>query len=424
MTSKSYESGDINLTGIKLGKLRPGETRNVDLKGQVISINIYEDIDQPSMLLELTLVDSINLVQDFPITGEEIVIISFNTPGRENQTKKGFLIYSIDGTGASPSGRGSVYTIKAVTPIHYFSTGSKVEKSYNDTIDNMVADIVKTYTIQSNLKLTRLNVEKTKGIVPITIPGLHPFQAIDMLRQKAISAEFPSGGSFVFFENQYGIHFKSVEGLLKEGKDSITTKVFTYAPDTKSDKSRTQYAFRNILRFNHLGKFDTVDKVSSGVVKNEVSAFDIHSKSIETTVFNLGEKAKTFTATDKKAKLPNSTAFIEDNSKNTAKTFFVPKDTSKGNDYIDSLLGSKQAFTTLLNQNAVRVLINGDSYLAAGDLVELNLPEVSGTTEKKTKDTLNSGNYLITKLRHMITTEEGNKPKHQIAMDCVRMGYK
>lgn len=424
MTNKSYEPGDINITGVTLSKLRSSTHKTVDLKAQIISMSIYEDLEEPSMLLELVLVDSLNLVQDYPIVGEEIIVVNFHTPGRENPTKKGFLTYSIEGTGVHPSGKGSIYTIKAVTPLHFLNVSTLIEKSYNDSIDNIVTDIIKTCVNQSDVKQTKVKVEKTKGLIPITIPRLNPFEAIDLLRQKAVSADFPSGGSFVFFENQYGIQFKSIEGLCKDGKEDIASKTFTYATDTKSDKSREQYSFRNILRYNHLGKFDSIEKIARGSMKNIVKSFDVHSKSVQTTTFNLGEKAKLFTATDKKATLPNSVSFIEEQTKTAATKFYVPKDSSKGNDFIDDAMGLKQAYSTLLNQNAVRILIHGDSYLAVGDLVELNLPEVSGTTEKKTKDRFNSGNYIITKLRHMITTEEGNKPKHQIAMDCARMGYK
>jgi hypothetical protein len=101
----------------------------------------------------------------------------------------------------------------------------------------------------------------------------------------------------------------------------------------------------------------------------------------------------------------------------------VPKDTARGNDFVHATLGLKNAYTLLLNQNIIRILTYGDSYLSVGDVIEVNLPEVSGTTEKKTKDRLSSGNYLVTKLRHNITMEEGGKPKHTISMDCVKIGY-
>jgi hypothetical protein len=424
MSKSFYEPGDINITRVALSKLSSGAQIEVDIKPQILSMSIYEDIEEPTMMLEIDLIDSINLVQDFPIVGEEMITISINTPGRENPTRKGFFVYSIEGTGVHPTGKGSTYTIKAVTPLHYFNASSLIEKSYNTTIDEIVKDIIKICASRSPTEKVNAFVEKTKGLTPITIPGLTPFAAIDMLRQKAISADFPSGGAFVFFENQYGLQFKSIEGLMKDGKSTIASKSFTYAPDTNSDTARQQYAFRNILRYSHLGKFDSIEKIGGGVVSSAVESFDILTKQTEITEFKLADKARQFTSTDKKSSLPNSSSFIEKYTNATSKKFYVSKDSSKGNDFVDVNMSIKNAFASLLNQNSVRIMVNGDTYLSAGDLIELTLPEVSGTTEKKTKDRLNSGNYIITKLRHIITVEEGNKPKHLITMDCARMGYK
>lgn len=424
MSIKNYEPGDVNIIKIVLQKTSSGSQIPVDIRPQMLSMSIYEDIEEPSMVLELTMVDSINLVQDYPIVGEEIISVSFFTPGRDNPTKLNFLVYSVESTGTSPTAKGSIYMLKGVSPAHYYNSSELVEKSYKDTIDEIVRDIIKSTLQGSQYSTKNVTVEKTKGILPITIPRLKPFQAIDLLRQKAVSAEFASGGSYVFFENQFGYQFKSIEGILKDGKQEVKSKVFTYAPDTTSDKERKQYAFRNIIRFNHLGKFDSIEKLNSGIVVNTVQSFDILTKATETTKFNLSEKAKSFITTDNNARLPNSNEFIEKYSKSAAKKFFMAKDTSRGDDYIHTNIGSKSAYAALLNQNAVRILVYGDNYLAAGDLIELNLPELSGTTEKKINDRNNSGNYLVTKLRHVLTMEEGGKPKHQISMDCVRMGYK
>lgn len=424
MTNKNYEPGDVNILKVVLQKTSSGSQIPVDIRPQLLSLSIFEDIEEPSMVMELTMVDSINLVQDYPIVGEEMISISYFTPGRTNPTKLNFMVYSVESTGTSPTAKGSIYQIKGVSPCHYFNASALVEKSYKDTIDEIVKDIVKTTLQASPTGTNKFTVEKTKGIIPVTIPRLKPFQAIDFLRQKAVSSEFASGGSFVFYENQFGHQFKSIEGLMKEGKNSIESKIFTYAPDTVSDKDRQQYSFRNIIRYNHLGKFDSIDKINSGVVTNIVQSFDILTKGVTTTDFKLSEKAKNFVAADAKGRLPNSTEFIEKYSKSASKKYFLAKDSSRGDDYIDSNLGSKSAYASLLNQNAVRILIYGDSYLAAGDLIQLDLPEVSGTTEKKVSDRNNSGNYIITKLRHILTMEEGGKPKHQISIDCVKMGYK
>lgn len=423
MKTKNIEPGDVEIRKIQLYKWGSQQAAPIDLLGQTISFSIYEDVEEPSMLLEITLVDSLNLLQNYPIIGEEIIDISFVTPGRENVYKKTFYVYNVENVSNNPNAKASTYTLKAVTPLHYFSSRFIIKKSYNNTVDEIVRDIVNSATISNGLGTTRIYTESTKGLIPITIPSLTAFEAIDYIRQRAISAEYPSGGVFLFFENQYGYQFRSIEGIISEGKKQIATKEFTFAPATGTDKQRSQYSFRNILNYQNNSRFDSVSKVASGVVNNTVEAFNVLTKQTEIVRFNLAEKAKTFASADSKSRLPNSTGFME-RFNNTDKNYFMSKDSSKGNDYLDSLYGSKNSYSLLLNENVLRVLINGDSYISAGDVVKLNLPDTSGTSEKKAGDRMNSGNYIITKLRHIISTEQGAKPKHQIAFDCARMGYK
>ena len=255
----------------------------------------------------------------------------------------------------------------------------------------MVEDIVRQAAYDTEKKNIRAYIEPTKGIVPVTIPRLQPFVAIDMLRQKAVSLEHPSGGAFVFYENQYGMQFRSIEGIIKEGKPGIESKKFTHAPNTTSDKEHSQYAMRNIINYTHLGKFDTVSKMQSGLLSTQVQSFDILTKNINTDTYNLSQTSRLFASVDNKSKLPNTNEFIYKNETKAPNRFVVPKDTSRGDDYIHSTMGIKNAYSLLLNQNIIRILVYGDSYLAVGDVIALELPEVSGTTEKKTKDRMNSG---------------------------------
>lgn len=423
MKNKNIEPGDVEIRKILLYKWGANKATPIDLLGQTISFSIYEDVEEPSMLLEITLVDSLNLLQNYPIIGEEVIEVSFNTPGRENVYKKTFYVYNVEGVSNNPNAKASTYTLKAVTPLHYFSSRFIIKKTYNNTVDQIVRDIVNSATVSNGIGTSRIYTESTRGLVPIAIPSLTAFEAIDYVRQRAVSAEYPSGGVFLFFENQYGYQFRSIEGIISEGKKQIATKEFTYAPATNADKQRSQYSFRNILNFQNSSRFDSINKITSGTINNTVEAFNMLTKQTEVVRFNFAEKAKTFVSTDTKSRVPNSIGFLE-RFNNTDKNYFMAKDSSKGNDYLDSMYGSKNAYSMLFNENVLRVLINGDSYISAGDVVKLNLPDTSGTTEKKAGDRMNSGNYIITKLRHIISTEQGAKPKHQIAFDCARMGYK
>lgn len=410
---KRYEAGDVRLIGIKL----TNGSATVDLKGVTLSLSIFEDIEAPTVYAELSISDALNLVRTFPIIGEENIEISFLTPGRDKITTYKLRTFAVESNIVGDNNQFSTYVLKCVSAEHFVNAVQQVDKAYDVTIGEMIIDIL-VNELQTSKPFT---VESTRGLVETIVPRMSPFQAIDFLRQKAI-AKRASGGVFVFYENQYGFNFLSLEKLIEDGKKNINSKTFTHSPNITSDNATQQHAFRNITRMQHLTKFDTIDKLSTGQFKNRVLSYDMLSKGISSTEFNLVEQAKVFETGEKKTKLTNTDTLIRTANNVTPFIMFAPKDTSKGNDYVTDLLGYRQAFTTMFNQNIVRCMVYGDNYLSVGDMVTLNLPDTSGTTEKKVGDKRYSGNYMITKLRHMIYQVD-RKFKYDIAMDCNKIGY-
>ena len=415
MTMKRYEPGDVKIISLKLTNTNKSAT--VDIRSQAMSISIFEDMEEPTLYAEIMMVDSANLVKDFPIIGEEDLEIVYVTPGRDKPTTYKFRTFAVEGTSNGPTAKSSVYTLRCVSTEHFTNGIQLIDKGYNNTVAEMVVDI-----LVNELKSKKAyQIEATRGLVPVNIPQKSPFQAIDMLRQKAI-AKRPSGGVFVFYENQYGFNFTSIEKLIEEGKKTIDSKTFTYMPDTTSDKQREAYAFRNLVRYEHLSKFDTIEKFASGLFKNVARSFDLLTKEVSETLFTLKDQAHKFETGEKKATIPN-TAKIMDEAMQGAPTYmFMPKDSSRGNDFVSDLIGYRHSFVKLFNQNVTRCMVHGDNYLSVGDMITLNLPDTSGTTEKKSGDKRFSGNYLITKLRHIIVQED-KKFKHSISFDCNKIGF-
>lgn len=412
---KQIEPGDIKIIGIRITNTNKSVT--LDIRAQTMSLSIFEDIEEPTVYAELMMVDSANLVKDLPIIGEEDVEISYITPGRDKPTNYKLRTFAVDGTVANPTGKASAYILKCVSPEHFANSVKQVDKGYNNTVAEMVADIVVNELTTKKPTI----VETTRGLIPIVIPKMNPFQAIDFLRQKAV-AKRSSGGVFVFYENQYGFNFVSLEKLIEDGSKTIKSKVFTYSPDVISDKQRQAHAFRNLQRYEHLSKFDTIDKMAGGMFKNTVRSFDMLSKEFEEVAFELSKQAHKFETGDKKAKIPNTNKILSEAGQGAPYFMFAPKDSSKGNDFVSDLMGYRHSFVKLFNQNVTRCMAYGDNYLTVGDMIELNLPDTSGTTEKKSNDNRFSGKYMITKLRHIITQED-KKFKHNVAFDCNKIGF-
>jgi len=413
--SDPYILSDVNVVDIKITSTRG---RTVDLLSQMIQISIFEDLSQPTLYCEISMADALNLVKFLPIIGEEDLEITFFTPGNNKMTTYNFVVYSVEGTGVTNNNKVSVYTIKCVSKEHFINSVVNVEKSWRGLVSDAVNDIMYGYIGTDK----QVNIEQTKGILPIALPSMSPFRAVDYLRQKAVNYK-PTGGAYVFFENQDGFHFVSLEKLLEEGASRIGNKVFVHATDTQTDNKREQRAWRNIVRYEHISKHDSVSKLMKGMYNNNVKTWDIFTKKVQDTNFVYQQKEGMIlnAAGDEMARTPNSSRFVSEYGSDISVKYFMPLDSSKGKDYLPDYHGSKSAYGVLFNQNITRCLIRGDNNIKAGDVVTLKLPDTTGLTDTVDEDGMYSGNFLITRLRHIIYFNKDNI-KHDIAMDCNKIG--
>lgn len=86
-------AGDVNIAKVKI------VTRNglaQDITGQVINIQIFEDLFSPFITGSLILKESLDLINLFPFAGEEEVEIEINTPSLQNgNISAKFYIYKM-----------------------------------------------------------------------------------------------------------------------------------------------------------------------------------------------------------------------------------------------------------------------------------------------------------------------------------------
>ena len=78
--------GDFNITTMKLTSVNlnvgRGGANFLDLTTSIWhELNFYEDIYSPIVSGDITLTDTVGLIESFPIIGEEILDVSFSTAG-------------------------------------------------------------------------------------------------------------------------------------------------------------------------------------------------------------------------------------------------------------------------------------------------------------------------------------------------------
>jgi hypothetical protein len=297
----------------------------------------------------------------------------------------------------------------------------QVSDSYQLPVHEIVNIIMTDKKYVNTLK--KVYVEKTKGLDKIVLPSLYLFQAIDYLKGRAVSAE-TKNSSFVFFENQFGFHFRTIESLLLTKRDDFGSKEYFFdnTPTMYGKKSEVTM-FRNIISLEKKSVISTVNNIADGY-RNQVNSFDIVTKRKEVTKFDFTKSANEFISSDKISVLKNSNEFFADlmtlpDSK--GKQMFVPKDGTKVTEFLVDSLGQKMAYGSMFNDSiTLKILVFGDSSLTVGDTIKLNIKSNPGTTGQPKDEARLSGMYLIVALRHIISP--GMNPLFHTALEIVKMG--
>lgn len=200
----NYEVGDTIIKDITLSN--KNTKAQINPSDQITSIDIYEDFNSPTLYAEISFDDRIGLINDFPIIGEELFEITFQTPGLSYPTTYKFNTFAVSDVQQQMNGKGYTYTLKCVSKEQLTQSNINISHSYNETINNIVDNIFNTFLKTEKI----LNIDPCKGNETIVFPKVTPFVAIDIIKKRAVHPKYLSS-SFVFFENQDGFNFKCIE---------------------------------------------------------------------------------------------------------------------------------------------------------------------------------------------------------------------
>lgn len=184
-------------------------------------IYIFEDIDVAGVSGWLELSDVDNLISAYyeekekgvgghAIVGQELLRLKFRTNGShlpidfQNHPLCIHKIENLTSTGTGSSSLAINYRLHFCSPEVLNNDRVRVSQSYEDTLENIVKSI-----LNDHLKTSKdIWLEPTDGVWKITIPNMHPFEAIQMLLQQARSKD-RIWANFNFYETTKGWRFKS-----------------------------------------------------------------------------------------------------------------------------------------------------------------------------------------------------------------------
>ncbi|MAJ66263.1 MAG: hypothetical protein CMI76_03140 [Candidatus Pelagibacter sp.] len=436
-------AGEFNIQELKLFA---SSGNVVDLSGSYISMNLFEDIFSPSLTGDVTVVDTNAILMNAPITGQDFLSFKIITPSLEKRgidfTETVMSIYKID-TRIQPSTGSEVFTLHFCSPEGLRDSRTRVSKSYADSIDTIVEDLLTNKFYINSRK--DLFIEQTSGIRKIVAPNHHPFRIINHLKREAIG-QYNNSPNFLFFENLYGIHFRSLDSLYAQ-KDIGQFHSGDRGTIDKKEGGVTNVAYelKRVLDYQFNANNDTLKNIRGGMLASNIITHNIFNKNYATKTFDYVDNFNDFNRVNYNNKSKDNPIYNDvplDEFDNTISEFtnsrihLHPTSTDGLHDaqhYFEFTDGEKNIYspnnidkTHLTRQSkymelskgsSITMEINGTTTISAGNMIEFNMP-ISGVQHGKDKiDKYYSGRYLISSTRHMF--DQATR-KHTILMTIVK----
>lgn len=414
MLSK-YTSGDVNILTFNIRSLKSGGTVSLEDRNLYTTFSIFEDMFRPYIYAEVVIQDAQDLLSGLPITGEEVIELEFASGGVNEISPARYVlyVYQVVAVSKSDTGQSQSYILKCVSVEKLINETFTVSKGYEAPITEMVNDILRSALGTGK----RLEMDPTKGVQEILIPSLAPFAAIDYLRQKAVSGQAASS-FFVFFENQHGYVFKTIENLIRERPVGGNMYRFDGSVNDGNDAND----FLRLIAFQQNTRVNSIEKLGDGVLRSSILAFDIITKNLVPVDFKSSETGLRFFSVPNESSMQFSPTFLQ--NLGTASVRPQPKvvafDAAKSDTFVFESSSFKQAYRTLIKQNQVSGLAHGNHSLAAGKSIYIRVGQTHGGLKVEAPDKYIEGQYLLKSVRHFV--EVAGKPIYRTSFEAIRAG--
>lgn len=385
------------------------------------SADIYESILHPTVVAEFVFTDKVGLF-DAVNFQEQKITLHFTTYDDNEEAGVKYELYPIivDPAVRLADGKGMVYKITCVSRE---AKKSKDIVNLSFTRQNIECERVVAALLQDPEGLNsqkNLFLEKTQGLHAFNFTLVNPFTAIDEVRLRAMSSEFNSH-CFVFYENSKGYHFKTIEGLVKEGKNKIGDKY--YIQSAVGDVTARGSRWRNILSFHLIqyGSQNITRALGGGNVVVEVK----NNITRERTRINIDQRYLNFVQLNENSESASLRSKNELRSTETRVELIDFDPTIQTADVGTSAAVRPYYLSFFLNIIA-QITVYGDSAVTVGDVIAANISEMNALTLGEERPYVDSsstaaGNYLVTKCRHSLTF--GESAQYYQGLEIVKDGY-
>jgi len=388
-----------------------------DIRPQILNIHVYEDLFSPFISGIVIVKESLDLINLFPLVGEEILNLEISTPSLPKSFRGEFHIYKLSEREVLGD-KNVVYTLHFISKEAVIDLNKKISRGFGGKI----SDIATTIMREPNIGLETIKnilVEPTSNSTKYVSNFWSPVKNINYLCDNAVNTN--GSPSFLFFENREGFNFISLETLYTP--DVLQTFVNDkYSRDTRAGIGSIKNIdedFKRILEIRVPVAFDYMDRVRNGMNASNIILYDFTKKQYSVKTFDMLRNY------DEQRHL-NQFPLISNNNIRRGDSLLINATKYFGNfngfgDVTNTNILQKR-ISLLKQAEAVKIeiVVPGRVDYTVGKKVTLNLPRLEPTTklDNDIQDKIFSGTYLIAAINHYI-----DKEKHECHMELIKDSF-
>lgn len=409
-------AGDVDIELVQITSTS-GFYQNV--ANQVIGIQIFEDIFSPFITGTLIIKDSLDLLNIFPFAGEEYLTLKISTPSLKEGSISGiFYIFKMSNR-EIVGDRSVIYELHFITKEAVVDLNKRISRSFSGKPSEIAQVLLedKDVGLQSTIPI---NIEETSNDLKFISNFWSPVRCMNYLCEHSLNSN--QNPSYLFFQNRAGLNFVSLDTLYKV--DYIVEE-FTYdnfVRDTKEngdDAKNIVQDYRRIRRLAVPTVFDYFDRVRSGMIGSKQYSFDIISKNVAITNYDMLEDFPRNGHTNKFPYITKDIPFRY-NAKIVNHQRHFDNFTGFGDSSNAKFLQKRISLMKATDAGKLEITVPGRTQYTVGQKILINVDKMEPNVDRKqtdeeTIDKMLSGAYIIGAINHFIDRE-----KHECVMEVFK----
>lgn len=399
---KVIQAGSYDLKFVDILKAN-GESVNV--REQIDSITIYEDMYSPFITGKLTFRDTFDLPSILGRSGRDLVRFHITTPIVNDETldiKGTYFIYKA-GERELVRDRTQMYNLHFISIESLFDINSQISRRFAGSADELVKKICSEYLSTTKKIETDPSIEQLRYVSNFWSPTKN----LEFLSQHARTGSGDT--SFLFFENRDGFVFKTISSLAAQPiLQSFFASDYSIDVEANSTSMRLGEVSRNPVKdyrvihgsYRVKTMYDYMGAQQAGAIASKMTTYDMVKKKIDLPEYRMSISGI----------LNENSLFRPDviNSTNHVRMHMMKHFSSNAHQNNSTNSGFAQqrvAEMHMLNSSRIEIDVYGRTDYTVGKKVFLGVnatKPIDRTTDiADTEDTNYSGNYLITAIRHV-----------------------